>query len=305
MVMNPLVSIVVTSYNQKDILPRAIDSVLSQTYNNIQIVIADDGSTDNSQDLINRYFQNFPHKIKPVLSPKNQGIPKNKNMGFRACDGDFITYLDGDDYYFPEKIEREIKVFQTDKSLDIVYSNFAYTDLSGSVYKYWKQNEVDAAKGYIFEDVFSRNFPFSTLYRNELIRAELLKKINYYDENLIAYEDWDSRIRMTKTAKVGHSDYVGAAYVDDPRGISKVEKRERLLQEMRYVMKKNLHLLNNLDSYNKFKIIKTLESLLLQKEIYYSSSSTYKLWLVLRYAIITGDFQYLGKIVNKKIKLAK
>ena len=299
---NPLVSVVITSYNQKDILPRAIDSVLSQTYNNLQIIIADDGSTDDSQDLINQYAQRFPTQIKPVLSPKNQGIPKNKNMGFRACDGDFITYLDGDDYYFPEKIEREIRGFKTDESLDIVYSNFAFVDRCGSVSKYWKENDITLPQGYIFDDVFSRNFPFWTLYRNELIRAEVLKKINYYDENLIAYEDWDSRIRITKSAKVGYSDYVGAAYVDDPKGISKVEKRERLLLEMRYVIKKNLHLLDDLGIYNKFQILKSLESLLLQKEIAYSSS-TYKLWLVLKYITITGDFKYLHELINRKLKL--
>lgn len=299
---NPLVSVVITSYNQKDILSRAIDSVLSQTYNSLQIVIADDGSTDNSQDLIEGYFQRFPNEIKPVLSPKNQGIPKNKNMGFKACDGDFITYLDGDDYYFPEKIEREIRGFKTDESLDIVYSNFAFADKYGSVSKYWKENDINPPQGYIFEDVFSRNFPFWTLYRNELIRTEVLKKIDYYDETVAAYHDWDSRIRMTKSAKVGYSDYVGAAYVDDPKGISKVEKRERLLREMRYVIKKNLHLLNDLGLSKKFQILKSLETLLLQKEMSYSSS-TYKLWLILKYITITGDFKYLRELISRKIKL--
>ena len=269
---NPLVSVMITSYNQKDILPRAIDSVLSQTYKNLQIVIADDGSTDASQDLINQYYQRFPDQIKPILSPKNQGIPKNKNMGFRACDGDFITYLDGDDFYYPEKIEREIKVFKLEPSFGVVFSNFAFVNQNCSTSKYWKREDIFVPQGDIFIDVFSRNFPFWTLYRNELIRKELLEKINYYDENLIAYEDWDSRIRLSKIAKIGYSDYVGAAYVDDPKGISKTEKRQRLLQEMRYVMTKNSRLLNDLKLFEKIKVLRTLEIAILEREISCSPS---------------------------------
>lgn len=299
---NPLVSIVITSYNQEKILPKAIESVLLQTYKNIQIVIADDGSNDGSQDLINHYAQRFSNRIKPILSQRNQGIPKNKNLGFRACDGDFITYLDGDDYYFPEKIEREIQVFKSDEYLDIVYSNFAFVDQYSLVFKYWKDNHVALPEGYIFEDVFSRNFPCWTLYRNELIKAELLKKINYYDESIAAFHDWDSRIRMTKNAKVGYSDYVGSAYVDDPKGISKTEKRRKLLEEMRYVINKNSYLLNDIERDKKFQILKKLESSIVKQEIY-SSSSFHKLWLISKYTIMTGDLKNSYNLISKKIKL--
>lgn len=300
----PLVSIVITSYNQPDILPRAIESVLSQTYDNIQVVIADDGSTDGSQDLINQYAQRFPDKIKPILSSQNQGIPKNKNMGFRACDGDFITYLDGDDFYYPEKIEREINVFHADSSLGVVYSNFAFTNEQGKVYKYWKDNNCLVPQGYIFEQVFSRNFPHWTIYRNELMKADVLKKINYYDESVSAYHDWDSRIRITKNTKVGYSDYVGSAYVSNPQGISKVEKQERLLQEMKYVVEKNKHLLQDLSSLKQSQILKSINGGIVQREINISSNYLQKVALLLKYLIITGDTKYIFQTIYKKLKFS-
>ncbi len=302
---NPLVSVVVTSYNQKDILSRAIDSVIEQTYKNIEIVITDDGSTDGSQDLINKYVRKYPELIKPVLSDRNQGIPKNKNQGFRVCNGDFITYLDGDDYFFHEKIERELKIFQSDSKLGIVYSNFAFADEDGTVLNYWNQGHKLIPQGYIFENVFSRDFPHWTLYRNELIKAEILKNINYYDENIIAFEDWDSRIRMTKNAKVGYSDYVGSAYVNDPRGISKLEKRQRLIQEMRNVIKKNLDLLDNLPFDRKIKILKSLNISLTKQEFYSTSYLLLKLILFIKYLAISGDLGYGVNLIARKLKLSQ
>lgn len=293
----PLVSVVITSYNQKDVLRRAIDSVVNQTYRNLQIVITDDASTDGSQDLIHRYSKYFPDRIKSIFSISNQGVSKNKNKGFRASDGDFITYLDGDDYYFIEKIERELKVFNSNPSLDVVYSNFAFANEEGIIERYWKQDNCGLPQGYIFENVFSRNFPGWTLYRNELIKAEVLKNIGYYDESLCAFEDWDSRIRMTKSAKVGYSDYVGSAYVNDPRGISRIDKQEHILETMRYVIRKNLHLLDTLPVYRKLRILRRLEISITRQEID-CRSRLFKLPLIAKYLIIGGRINSLVKLTK-------
>ena len=294
----PLVSVMITSYNQKDILPRAIDSVLNQTYNNIQIVIADDSSTDGSQDLINAYSEKFPGKIKPAFAIKNQGIPKNKNAGFYACDGELITYLDGDDYYFPEKIEKEIRVFQSNPNLDIVYSNFMFVDENGASITPWKKEDYCLPTGYIFEHVFSCKFPYKTLYRNELMKSEVLKRINYLDESLTAYEDWDSRIRMSKDHRVGYSDYIGSVYVDNSLGISKVTKRKRLIQNRRYVMEKNIHLLNDLPLYRRLKVRRAIEVIISKQEVPLSSH-IFNLALA-KYLMLSGDVKYPLKLIARQ-----
>ncbi len=110
--MPPLVSVVLTSYNQKEQFERAFNSLISQTYKSIEIIIVDDCSTDNeSQSYIKWLGEQYPDIVRYHLQKKNVGIPKNKNTGFKMACGDYVTYLDGDDQYYPEKIEREVDRF--------------------------------------------------------------------------------------------------------------------------------------------------------------------------------------------------
>jgi len=242
---NVLVSVVVTSYNQKEKLKRAVDSVLQQTYKNIQIVLVDDCSRDDSQRFIIDLHKEHGEKIKYFLQEKNVGIPKNKNTGFKLCDGELITYLDGDDYFYHTKIEAEINTLRLNPTVRIAYSNFNFVDISGNVIRRWNTAPT-VHNGNVFKEVYTRGFPYNTLYRNELVYREVLEKINYYDENIPAFHDWDSRIRMSKFYDVVYVDNIGSAYVDDPAGISKREKRERLIAEMLYVFGKSRSLLSDL-----------------------------------------------------------
>ncbi|MEL6225064.1 MAG: glycosyltransferase, partial [Cyanobacteria bacterium J06627_8] len=233
----------------------------------------------------------------PALSEQNQGIPKNKNKGFRACDGSLITYLDGDDYFFPEKIEKELQIFHSNPNFDIVYSNFMFVDEHHAPIKTWLDQGVSAPQGDVFEAIFSKQFPHKTLYRNELIKSKVLHEIGYYDEHIAAYHDWDSRIRMSKGRYIGYSDYVGSAYVEDPRGISKTTKRNRLIREMRFVIEKNSPLLNDLPSRKKAEIIKSIETIISKKEAdinphLFNPTS-------IKYLMQSGDLTYLKKVIKK------
>lgn len=242
---NPLVSIIVTSYNQKEKLKRAVDSVLQQTYKNIQIVLVDDCSIDDSQGFIIDLHNRFRERIKYFFQEKNVGIPRNKNTGFKLCDGELITYLDGDDFFYPSKIEAEVNVLRQHPAVRIAYSNFNFVDINGNVIMRWNTDQTMHC-GNVFKEVYKRGFPCNTLYRNELVYREVLEKINYYDENIQAFHDWDSRIRMSKLYDVVYVDNIGSAYVDDPAGISKREKRDKLIAEMISVFGKNRNLLFDL-----------------------------------------------------------
>ncbi len=277
MLNRPTVSVSITSYNQRDALIRAIDSVLQQTYNNIQIVIADDFSTkDDSRDVIIAYAKKYGDQIKPILQKENVGIPRNKNTGFRACDGDYITYLDGDDFYYPNKIELELKQFDEKDNIGIVYSNFVYTNIDGQIIKQWATNDWLAKEGNIFNTIFTRSFPNNTIYRCELMRREVLKSINYYDPSIAAFHDWDSRIRMSYSYKVAYNNYIGSAYVDDPAGISKTEKYKRLVDEIEFVYQKNKPLLLKLSKKEQEEIIRHIE-LYISKHRLFSSGKYFNI----------------------------
>lgn len=235
----PLVSVVIFSYNQKSSLKRALESVFAQSYDNIQIVISDDFSTDGSREYLRAIEGKFGKIIKLVFQDRNVGIASNKTAGLKAADGDLITYLDGDDFYFPNKIELEVQQFLEDESLDVVYSNFAYTGKEGDINQVWADDDWSPIVGYILPEVYLRKFPKKSLYRCELVRNEIIERINFYDLKLKTFEDWDSRIRMTSFANVGYSNYIGSAYVNDSNGISKTSTAQSLLLDMIYVVQKN------------------------------------------------------------------
>ncbi|MGL4500791.1 MAG: glycosyltransferase family 2 protein [Planktothrix sp.] len=103
----PLVSILINNYNYGRFLPEAIDSALNQTYSNIEVIVVDDGSTDNSRSIIERYQQ----KIIPILK-ENGGQATAFNLGFAASRGEIICFLDSDDLFEPEKIAEIVQIFQ-------------------------------------------------------------------------------------------------------------------------------------------------------------------------------------------------
>lgn len=119
----PLVSIVINNYNYDRFISQAIDSSLSQTYPRIEVIVVDDGSTDNSQEIIAKYG----NKIVPVLKP-NGGQGSTFNAGFAASQGEIICFLDSDDVFLTEKIAEVVNVFTTHKDIGWCFHNQKWVD---------------------------------------------------------------------------------------------------------------------------------------------------------------------------------
>ncbi len=106
------VSVVICCYNQQGFIRETVDSVLAQTYPNIEIIISDDGSTDATPSILQDYAQRHPDKIKVVLSSSNTGIPANINRGMAQRTGELTAWLDGDDVMLPTKLEKQVALLQ-------------------------------------------------------------------------------------------------------------------------------------------------------------------------------------------------
>ena len=115
---NPKVTVIILSYNQDEYIADAIQSVIEQTYNNLEIIISDNGSTDNSKEII-REFLELDSRINFLDYTENYKITVRQNKAAQISTGDFISLLYGDDYYLPNKIERQIDAF---KNLSLVSS---------------------------------------------------------------------------------------------------------------------------------------------------------------------------------------
>lgn len=125
---NPLVSILIITYNQAHFIRETIDSCLSQSYTNLEIVIADDGSSDETQDILSEYQKKHPSKIKLSLSQANRGITENSNLGLRLCTGKYIAFLGGDDLMMPDKIKKQVAFMESNPQCNICYHKLEVFD---------------------------------------------------------------------------------------------------------------------------------------------------------------------------------
>lgn len=116
--MKPLVSILIPCYNAESWLPETLESALGQTWENIEVIVVDDGSTDNSLAVAKKFESS---KVK-VISQHNQGASVARNRALQEAQGDFIQYLDADDLLAPDKIEHQVKLLNCDRNSDYIVS---------------------------------------------------------------------------------------------------------------------------------------------------------------------------------------
>lgn len=242
----PTVSVCITSYNQRAYLIEAIESVLAQSQLPDEIIVADDASTDGSQKVILDYARQYPGLIRYVFQDQNVGFPANKSDALRQVRTDLVTWLDGDDRYLPQKLEREVEAYKQRGEVSVIYANLYYIDPSGRRTGIWADPEEDVLpEGDIFCEVFARAFPKGSLFQNELIETCCLKTVGLFDPSLPIYVDWEWRIRMAKQYQAAYCPEPLVEYRRHPGGISNADAGQHLDTALRIVAK-NRHLLDDL-----------------------------------------------------------
>jgi glycosyltransferase involved in cell wall biosynthesis len=197
----------ITSYNQRDYLIEAIESVLAQTLRPAEIVIIDDASTDGSAALIAGYAARYPDLIRPILKERNQGVVNTFNLGLDAARGDYISFLAGDDRWLPAKLEREADRLAEPDHPDGVFSDYYFTNPDGQQNYLWA-GERRSPQGHILPQVLGRDFPRRALFRSELANLRLWREVGRFDPAFTLYEDWDAHIRLAARLRY--------AYVPEP-----------------------------------------------------------------------------------------
>jgi len=253
------ISLFIPSYNQRDYLREAIDSALAQTLTPCQIIVVDDGSSDGSQDLIADYARRHTSLFTPIFHKRNTGVSQVRIDALQAVRGDFVSYLDGDDRYLPEKLEMEAAALAQHPSAKIAFSNNVYVSEDGRTpIRRWIDDEAPP-EGNVFAETFARDFPKRSLFRMELVAYEPWKRIGFHDPNLKLYEDFDMRIRLTKHLEVVYCDEVLTEIRTHGGGLSK--SRPGLhFEALDYVFRKNLPLLADLDEDRRRHVIRRFGS---------------------------------------------
>ncbi len=188
----PLVSVVIPTYNRADLLPRAVDSVLNQTYENLEVIVVDDGSTDNTEEVIKDYTD---PRVRYIKLEENRGQNPARNVGIRAADGEFIANQDSDDKWLPEKLEKQMEVYLEDPDVPkLVYTKVRGRFKDGTTVTV-PEKWVDNKEGYVHDQLLRGNF-VSTV--GMLTEEKCLKKVGYWDEELPRMTDWDLALRLSK-----------------------------------------------------------------------------------------------------------
>lgn len=195
---NTLVSVIIPTYKRSDCICNTIDSVLNQTYSNIEIIVVDDngrGSVEQqeTESLLSEYIKT--NKIVYVVHDVNKNGSAARNTGFRISSGEFINFLDDDDVFHPKKIEKQLDLLRkADAKYGAIYCNSKIKRIQNFtgkqvVYETRFSKEGDLCKEYLLDEV---RFNTSTI----LFRRSVIEELNGFDESFVRHQDYELMVRF-------------------------------------------------------------------------------------------------------------
>lgn len=195
----PKVSVIIPTYNCAEFLKNAIDSVLKQTYKDYEIIVVDDGSTDDTRHIVGQFDGNIRYFFQD-----NAGPAAARNAGIKNAAGKYIAFLDSDDYFFPEKLELQTAYIGRYPDMAMVFSDACTTYTDGTRIPHYKLIQ-EPHWGMIFDKLFLNNFINNSTV---LLHKSYLEKTGLFDETIRYSEDYELYLRIAKNFPIGYIDKV-------------------------------------------------------------------------------------------------
>lgn len=192
------VSVIIATYNSAAYLKEAVDSVLNQTYQDLEVVIVDDGSTDKTRSLVEGLQSQHPRRIQYIYQ-ENQGPAPARNAGMRSAQGQYIAFLDADDIWLPDKLTRQMECFARDQAVGFVYCDNIFVDENNTVIENYVR-KVRLVEGDILWDLFQ---DFFIITSGVVFKKECIERIGFFDEKLLVGEDYEYFLRLAAQYKAG------------------------------------------------------------------------------------------------------
>jgi len=183
------VSVVIPTYNRAEFLKRAIESVFKQTFQDFELIIVDDGSTDKTKEVVNSFWSD---KIKYIYQENSGGAARPKNTGIKVATGEYIAILDDDDEWLPEKLEKQVRFLDEHPEIDIVGCNYL---INGK-----KEYRIPE-----YKDVLKRILETDDMGTGSIMvyRRKVFDNVGLFDENLRSSQDKEMRIRLAQEHRFG------------------------------------------------------------------------------------------------------
>jgi glycosyltransferase involved in cell wall biosynthesis len=234
---SPLVSVIIPSYNYGRFIAQAIESLLQQTYNSWEVLVVDDGSTDNTEEVVMGIAADEP-RIN-YLHQDNARQAAARNNGIRHAKGDLFQFLDADDLIEPQKLEQQVAFLERHPDVDITYSGVRYfsSEHAGELllsrqYSSWEDSgawmpEISGQGREILLTLLGNNI---MVVNAPLIRRELIDRVGLFDVDLTPVEDWEYLIRCAAAGAVfSFNDGEGA------RALVRAHEESSSLNQPRYL----------------------------------------------------------------------
>ncbi len=184
--IKPKVSIIIPAYNAIKYLPETVESVLKQSFTDFELLIINDGSSDNTVEWVSSISDS---RVR-LISQENKGLSGARNTGITSSKGEYISFLDADDIWEPTKIEKQVYKLDNDPTVGLVYTwvKYFYEDIESV-----RLGDPDA-EGNVLKAILEANVVMCG--SNAMVRRFCFEEVGKFDENLTSIEDWDMWIRI-------------------------------------------------------------------------------------------------------------
>lgn len=189
----PFVDVIIPTYNGMPWLEQTLSSVLAQTYQYIKVYVIDDGSKDDTES----YLATIKDSRVTYIKKKNGGVSSARNVGIQCSSSHFIAFLDSDDLWFPEKLEKQLALMNQDKGIGLVYGHHYNIDEENIILGNLRIYE----KGWIFDKLCNGNFIAGSASM-ALVRRSVINDVGLFREDFINGEDWELWLRIAKKYRV-------------------------------------------------------------------------------------------------------
>ena len=243
--MDKLVSAIITTHNRKELLLKAITSVLNQTYTQLQCIVVDDASTDGTREALQSLIQEGKITYFYIEPQDSRGGNYARNIGIANAVGEYIAFLDDDDEWLPDKIEKQMQLFINHPEIGMAYCGLKRQYIKNDcVYKQLESSGIGKKDTDLSKEVLIH---IITVTSSIMVKKSLLDIIGTFDENLKYWQEYEFCIRLLQNTKAG---YLEGAYVlyrvfegDKKRLSNNIEGWE---ESVRYILKKHTELYDKL-----------------------------------------------------------
>ena len=191
----PLVSVVIPTYNRGRCIERAIESVVAQTHTDLEVIVVDDRSADDTVEVVEAYARK-DSRVRLLKHDKRNGAQAARNTGINAARGDWIAFLDSDDEWLQDSLASRLRVAHEGNPKVVHSECYVIRDGSTQPLRYG----LSALEGFAYRRLLKQP---GTLFSSLLIARECFERIGRLDENIVSYQEWDLSIRLARYYRFG------------------------------------------------------------------------------------------------------